>query len=117
MDVCREALIGFICAHGEAFEFLKLAEEILDQVAPLVDLSVDRQRRGLDAVLDAALVEVGNDGIAVEGLVGDEALKDETVDERSDAHRIETMAGRTSASVSARILVVMPPLERPMGWL
>jgi len=46
MDDCGEALIGFVCTHGDAFEFLKLAEEILDQVAPLVDLSVDRQRRG-----------------------------------------------------------------------
>ncbi len=44
--------------------------------------------------LGAALVEVGGDGIAVEGLVGDEALKSETVDERSDAHCIETMAGQ-----------------------
>src|SRR5271168_4428230 len=41
----------------------------------------------------ATLVEVGNDGIAVEGLVGDEAVKGETVDERGEADRIETMAG------------------------
>src|ERR1700677_44995 len=41
----------------------------------------------------ATLVEVGNDGIAVEGLVGNEAIKGETVDERGDADRIETMAG------------------------
>ena len=46
-----------------------------------------------DDDLGAALVEVGNDRIAVEGLVGDEAVKGETVDERRDAHRIETMAG------------------------
>src|SRR5882724_7779082 len=99
MNVCGEALIGFVCAHGDAFEFLELAEEVLDQVAPLVDFSVDRQRRGApwmlrDDNLSAALVEVGNDGIAVEGLVGDEALKVETIDERSDAHGIEAMAGQ-----------------------
>jgi len=46
MDVCGEALIGFVRAHGDTFEFLELAEEILDQMAPLVDFSVDRQRRG-----------------------------------------------------------------------
>jgi hypothetical protein len=39
-------LVGFVCAHGDAFEFLELAEEVLDQVAPLVDFRVDRQRRG-----------------------------------------------------------------------
>ena len=58
----------------------------------------DRQRHGApcmlrDDVLGAALVEVGDDGTAVEGLVGDEAVGGETVDEWSDADRIETMAG------------------------
>ncbi len=47
-----------------------------------------------DDDLGAALVEIGDDGIAVEGLVGDEALKGETIDERSNPHRIETMAGQ-----------------------
>jgi len=49
MDVCGEALIGFVCAHGDPFEFLSFAEEILDQVAPLVDFgSIGRgeARRG-----------------------------------------------------------------------
>jgi hypothetical protein len=45
MDICGEALIGFVCAHGDAFEFLELAEEVFDQVAPLVDFRVDRLRR------------------------------------------------------------------------
>ena len=98
MDVRGEALIGFVRAHCDALEFLELTEEILDQVTPLVDLGVDRQRHGAprmlrDDDLGAALVEVGYDGIAIEGLVGDEAVKGETVDERSDADRIETMAG------------------------
>jgi len=128
MDVCGEALICFVCAHCDAFEFLELAEEILDQVTPLVDLGVDRQRGGApwmlrDDDLGTALVEVGNDGIAVEGLVGDEAVKGETVDERRDARRTkrwpDMRTKRTrlpSASVSASILVVMPPLERPIAW-
>jgi hypothetical protein len=46
MGVCGEALIGFVRAHCDAFEFLELAEEIFDQVMPLVDLGLDRQRRG-----------------------------------------------------------------------
>src|SRR5882724_1634301 len=98
MDVCGETLIGFVRAHCDAFEFLELAEEILDQVAPLVNLGVDRQRHGApwmlrDDDLGTARVEVGNDGIAVESLIGDEAVKRETVDERGNADRIETMAG------------------------
>src|SRR2546421_11058573 len=64
---------------------------------PFVHLLVDGERfcaaRMLgDNDLGAALVEVGDNGIAVEGLVGDEAAKGEAVDERSDPDRIEAMA-------------------------
>jgi hypothetical protein len=45
MDICGETLIGFVCTHCDAIEFLKLAEEVLDPVASLVDLNVDRQGR------------------------------------------------------------------------
>jgi hypothetical protein len=31
MDICGETPIGFVCAHCDAFEFLKLAEDVLDQ--------------------------------------------------------------------------------------
>ena len=27
-DICGETLIGFVCAHGDTFEFLELAEEV-----------------------------------------------------------------------------------------
>ena len=96
MDICGETLIGFVCAPGDAFELLELAEEVFDQMTPIVDFRVDRQRRRASWMLrdndhSAALVEVGNDGIAVEGLVGDETLKGEAVDKQSD--RSKTMAG------------------------
>ena len=94
-----EALIGFVCPHRDAFEFLELAEEILDQVPPLVEFGVQPQRQCppwvlRDHDLCAALVEVGNDGIAVEGLVGDQSAEGDSVDQRSDADRIETVAGQ-----------------------
>jgi peptidoglycan-N-acetylglucosamine deacetylase len=65
MDICGETLIGFVCAHGDTFEFLELAEEVFDQVAPLVDFRVDRQRRSApwmlrdDSWAFAALAESG----------------------------------------------------------
>jgi hypothetical protein len=49
MEVCGEALVGFVCAHGDAFEFLELAEEVLDQVSPLIELGVDTVRRPASA--------------------------------------------------------------------
>ena len=99
MDDGCEALIGFVCPHRDAFEFLELAEEILDQVPPLVEFGVQPQRQRppwvlRDHDLCAALVEVGNDGIAVEGLVGDQSAEGDSVDQRSDADRIETVAGQ-----------------------
>jgi hypothetical protein len=36
-----EALVGFVAAHGDAFELLEFAEEVFDQVTPLVDFRVD----------------------------------------------------------------------------
>lgn len=44
MDQGGEALIGFVAAHGDPFEFLEFAEEILDQVAPLVAFCIDGKR-------------------------------------------------------------------------
>src|ERR1700738_4231855 len=35
--ISGETLIGFVCAHGDAFEFVELAEEVFDLVAPLGD--------------------------------------------------------------------------------
>jgi hypothetical protein len=56
-----------------------------------------------DHDLSAALVEVGDDVVAVEGLVRDQGAELDALDQR--------------ASVRARILVVMPPLDLPMAWL
>ena len=68
VDHGGEALIGFVGAHGDAFELLELAEEVLDQVAPFVHLSINDERRNAarmlgDDDLGAACVEVGDNGI------------------------------------------------------
>ena len=41
MDHGGKALIGLVTAHGNAFEVLEFAEEVLDEVPPLVNLAVD----------------------------------------------------------------------------
>ena len=94
-----EAGIGFVCAHGDAFELLKLAEEILDQVPSFVEFGIERQRSCAPRMLrnddlGAAFVQFSNDGIAVEGLVGDQSVKGETVNEWRNTDRIETMSGQ-----------------------
>src|SRR5690348_13379898 len=47
-----------------------------------------------DNDLGAALVEVGDDGVAVEGLVGDQRTERDAVDQRRHADRVEAMAGQ-----------------------
>ena len=51
MDHGLEALVGFVGAHGDAFEFLEFAEEVLDQITPFVHLGVDWERHGAARVL------------------------------------------------------------------
>ena len=80
MDDGGEALIGFVGAHGDAFELLELAEEVLDQMTPFVHFGVDRQVLGSawmlrDDDLGSPFVEIGDDGVAVESFVGDQAPK------------------------------------------
>src|SRR4029077_17467590 len=93
MNDCAEALVGFVGSHCDAFKLFEFAEEILDQMTPFVHLVVDRKRLGSsrmlrDDDLGAALVEIGDDGVAVESLVGDQGVKGEAVDEWFDADRI-----------------------------
>jgi len=124
-----EALIGFVAAQGDALELLELAEEVLDQVPPLVHLAVDVERFSAarmlrDHDLGAALVQVSDDVVAVKRRVRDQRLERPpsisgarpTVSKRCPGRRVKRTRW-PSASVSARILVVMPPLERPMAWL
>ena len=44
MNHGREAGVRLVAAHCDALELLELAEEVLDQVTPLVDFQVDLQR-------------------------------------------------------------------------
>ena len=94
------SLVGFVCAHGDALEFLELAEEeILDQVPPFVEFGIERQRQRAPRMLEdddfcSPLVQFGDDVVAVKGLVGDDAAKFHAIDQRRDADRIEAMAGQ-----------------------
>src|SRR5216684_68435 len=103
MDHGLEALVGFVGAHGDAFEFLELAEEVLDQMTPFVHLGVDLERGGAARVLrnhdlGTALIEIGDDVVAVEGLVGDQRAEFDPLDERRNADGIEALSRQQDES-------------------
>jgi hypothetical protein len=92
-------LVRFVGSHGNALELLELAEKVLDEMAPFVEFAIERQGSGASWVLrdddlGAARIEIGNDGITVEGLVGNETTELDAFDQRRDADRVEAMAGQ-----------------------
>ena len=52
VDHGLETCVCLVGSHCDAFEFLQLAEEFLDQVSPFVDVLVDIE--GLGAFFDVA---------------------------------------------------------------
>jgi len=85
MDHGCEACVGFVAAHGNALELFQLAEEVLDQMAPFVDLGVDGERRLAlwplrDDDLRATLIQLCNEPVGIERLVGDQTIEFDTLD-------------------------------------
>ena len=91
------AWVGFVAAHGDALELLEFAEEVFDEVSPLVHLLVDLERvSALRALrnddLGAAFVHVFDDPIGIISFVGDQRAELDAVDERRDADRVVAIA-------------------------
>ena len=96
MDHGGKADVGFVGAHGDAFELLELCEEVLDQMAPLVHLRVNLAWRGPARVLGdhdfcAACVEIGDDGIGIERLVGEQSAELDAIEQRRNPNRVEAL--------------------------
>lgn len=97
MDQGLEALIGLAGAHCDSLELFEFTEEVLDEVTPFVHLLVDGDR-------GAALLHLGNndfgpsfvelidDPVGVEGLVGDQGIKFDIADQRRNADTVVAVA-------------------------
>src|SRR3954453_18760786 len=93
MDVWVEARISFVVAGGNPSEPFDLAEEVLDEMAPLVHLEVAGNAGGAvglgrDHGLSAPLVQVSADRIGVEGLVGEQGCEIKILEQRGDADAV-----------------------------
>lgn len=93
-----ETAVCLVASHCYAFEFLQFAEEILDQVAPFVNVFVDVERLGApgmlrDDDLRLAFVHVFDDPVGIKSLVGDQAAEFDVLDQGRDADGVKAMAG------------------------
>ena len=97
MDHRREARVSFVVAGGDAAELLDLAEEVFDQVTPLVDLEVARDCSdpigfGRDHGNRASIGQVGADRVAVKSLVGEKSAEIEVCQKRSDTSAVMSLS-------------------------
>jgi hypothetical protein len=96
MDHGGETVIGFVASQGYSLKIFEFAEEIFDQVPPFVDFFVDLKGAGPSGMLrnndfGASFVEVFNDPVRIESLIGNQPLKVDAFDERRNTHRVVTM--------------------------
>jgi hypothetical protein len=99
VDHRLETAVCLVASHCYALEFLQLAEEVLDQVAPFVNVLVDVERLGAplmlrDYDLRFALVHVFDDPVGIKSLVRNQAPEFEVLDQGRDAYGVKAMAGQ-----------------------
>ena len=97
MNSGRKAAVRPVTAHGDTLEFLELAKEVLDQVAPLVDLQVNVQRRFSlwplrDHHLHALAFEILDQPVSIKGLIGQQCSKAHIADQLLHAHDVVALA-------------------------
>ena len=135
-----KACVGFFVSRGDAPELLEIVEEILDEMAPFVHPEVARDRAhpiglGWNYGHGASAVQFGADPVDVEGLVGQQGLEVDPLDQRRNADAVVALAGkqqearqvaeriderddfrRQPASRSADGLILSPPLAPVPCW-
>ena len=99
VDHRLETAVCLVGSHCDAFEFLQLTEEILDEVAPFVDVLVDIERLGApwmlrDDDLRLAFVQVFDDPVRIKSLVGDQAAEFDILDQGREADGVKAVAGQ-----------------------
>jgi hypothetical protein len=122
-----ETAVCLVASHCYAFEFFQLAEEILDQVAPFINVRVDVERLGApgmlrDYDLRLSFVHVFDDPVRIKGLVGDQTTEFDVFDQGQDEpHQIPKCVGQRkdfggpAALRLADGLIFGPPFA-PCAW-
>jgi hypothetical protein len=97
MDHGSKACVGFVAAHGDTLELFEFTEEILDEMARFIDLWVDGDRISALRTLRnddpcATFIQLKDDPVGIESLIGDEGREGNAFDERRDADCIMALA-------------------------
>ena len=103
----REAPVCFVGAHRDAFELLEIAEEIFDQMVPFIHFQIDGDRRVEARMLrnhdhGATCVEIGDDRVAVERLVGDQRAEVNAFDQQREPTGSNRCPGGVHTSLATR---------------
>ena len=86
-------MIGFAGAHGDALELFEFTEEVFDKVSPFVHFQVDVDGTFAlwhlgDDDFGAALVEFLHDPVGIEGLVPEQGIERDPINERRYTDRV-----------------------------
>ena len=97
MDASEESLGEFVVTGGDGSEMLEQIEETFNEVAFAVEDEVARARGfsvgfGWDNRGDRSVVEGGDEGVGVEGLIGDQGAGAGGFDQRFGAGQIVILA-------------------------
>ena len=97
MNTGEERLGEFVVTRGDGPEMFELVEETLNEVAFAVEGEIARARGcsvgfGWDDWRDRSIVEGADEGVGVEGLVGDQSAGIDGFDERFGASQIVILA-------------------------
>jgi hypothetical protein len=134
MDHGFEALVGFVVARGDPAKLFEFAEEVLDQMAPLIHFGIVGNAGGpvgfgRDHRHSAPLGQLGTNPVTVEGFVGEQGGEVEFRQERGNPHAVVPLSrqqdeahkiaeridqsddfGRQAATRAADGLSLRPPL-------
>ena len=97
MNTGEKDLGKLIVTRGDSPEMFELVEETLDEIALAVEGEIARARGfsvgfGWDDWRDRSSVEGADEGVGVEGLVGDQSARIDGFDERFSASQIVILA-------------------------
>ena len=99
MDHGGVAVVGFFVACGDATELFKITEEVFDEMTPFVNVKIAGHLAGTvglrrDDGAGPPPIELGAQPIIVEGLVAEQSIECDSIDQWLDPDAVVALAGQ-----------------------